>query len=41
MEIIEIGGYTEEEKIEIAKQHLIPRQIKENGVKAGELTIEG
>lgn len=40
MEIIEIGGYTEEEKIEIAKQHLIPRQLKDNGVKAGELTIE-
>jgi len=39
MEIIEIGGYTEEEKIEIAKQHLIPRQLKDNGVKAGELTI--
>ena len=40
MEIIEIGGYTEEEKIEIAKQHLIPRQFKDNGIKAGELTIE-
>ena len=40
MEIIEIGGYTEEEKIEIAKQHLIPRQVKENGVRQGELTIK-
>lgn len=40
MEIIEIGGYTEEEKIEIAKQHLIPRQMKDNGVKKGELEIE-
>ena len=40
MEIIEIGGYTEEEKIEITKQHLLPRQLKDNGVKPGELTIE-
>ena len=40
MEIIEIGGYTEEEKIEIAKQHLIPRQMKDNGLREGELTIE-
>ena len=40
MEIIEIGGYTEEEKIEIAKQHLIPRQMIDNGLKKGELTIE-
>ncbi len=40
MEIIEIGGYTEEEKIEIAKQHLIPRQFKDNGVRSGELQID-
>ncbi len=40
MEIIEIGGYTEEEKIEIAKQHLIPRQFKDNGVRSGELEID-
>ncbi len=32
MEIINIHGYTEEEKIEIAKKHLIPRQIKSNGL---------
>ena len=32
MEILEITGYTEEEKIEIAKQHLIPKQIKEHGL---------
>ncbi len=32
MEIIHIHGYTEEEKIEIARKHLIPRQIKSNGL---------
>ena len=32
MEIIQLHGYTEEEKIEIAKRHLIPRQIKSNGL---------
>ncbi len=32
MEIIQIHGYTEEEKIEIAKRHLIPRQIESNGL---------
>ncbi len=32
MEVINIHGYTEEEKIEIAKKHLIPRQIKSNGL---------
>jgi len=33
MEIIELGGYTEEEKIEIAERHLIPKQIEEHGLK--------
>jgi ATP-dependent Lon protease len=33
MEIIELGGYTEEEKVEIAKQHLIPKQMSEHGIK--------
>lgn len=33
MEIIELGGYTEEEKIEIAIRHLIPKQIEEHGLK--------
>lgn len=33
MEIIELGGYTEEEKVEIAQRHLVPRQIEENGLK--------
>ncbi len=37
MEIIEITGYTLEEKIEIAKRHLIPKQRKEHGVKASEI----
>ena len=33
MEIIDVSGYTVEEKIEIAKQHLLPKQIEENGLK--------
>lgn len=37
MEIIEITGYTLEEKIEIAKRHLIPKQRKEHGVKASDV----
>ncbi len=37
MELIEVSGYIVEEKIEIAKRHLIPRQLKEHGVKATEL----
>ncbi|MCL5283882.1 MAG: endopeptidase La [Armatimonadetes bacterium] len=32
MEIIEIAGYTEEEKVAIAKQHLVPKQIAEHGI---------
>jgi ATP-dependent Lon protease len=40
MEIIRIPGYTEDEKVNIAKQHLIPKQIKEHGLKDKELTIE-
>ncbi|KFE35443.1 endopeptidase La [Thioclava atlantica] len=39
MEIISLAGYTEDEKREIAKQHLIPKQIKAHGLKKGELTI--
>jgi ATP-dependent Lon protease len=34
MEVINLAGYTEEEKLEIAKRYLVPRQIKENGLKA-------
>lgn len=39
MEIIRISGYTEDEKIEIAKQHLLPKIFQENAVKADELEI--
>ena len=40
MEVIRLSGYTEDEKIEIAKRHLIPKIFKENGVKDKELTIK-
>jgi ATP-dependent Lon protease len=40
MEIIEITGYTTEEKIEIAKRHLIPKQLEEQGVKKDQLTLD-
>ncbi len=36
MEIIELTGYTEEEKVKIAERYLIPRQIKENGIEPAE-----
>ncbi|MGH9447543.1 MAG: endopeptidase La, partial [Terriglobia bacterium] len=36
MEVLELQGYTEEEKIEIAFRHLIPKQTEENGVRNGE-----
>lgn len=39
MEIIRISGYTEDEKIEIAKKHLIQKQIEANGLKENEFTI--
>ena len=39
MEIIRIPGYTEDEKVEIAKRHLIPEQIKEHGLKSGEFSL--
>ena len=39
MEIIRIPGYTEDEKIEIAKRHLLPKQLKENGLKENEWSI--
>lgn len=39
MEVIRLSGYTEDEKIEIAKRHLIPKIFEENGVKPTELYI--
>ena len=39
MEIISLSGYTEEEKVEIAKRHLIPKIFGENAVECSELTI--
>ena len=39
MEVIRIPGYTEDEKINIGKNFLLPKQIKDNGVKDGEMTI--
>ena len=37
MEIIQLSGYTEQEKLAIAKQYLVPRQIRENGLRAEEI----
>ncbi|HLI14088.1 MAG TPA: endopeptidase La [Alphaproteobacteria bacterium] len=39
MEIIRIPGYTEDEKVAIAQRHLIPKQLKEHGLKQGEWSI--
>jgi ATP-dependent Lon protease len=39
MEIIRIPGYTEDEKVEIAKRHLLPKQVKAHGLKDGEWSI--
>ncbi|MFC5624423.1 endopeptidase La [Algoriphagus winogradskyi] len=40
MEIIEVTGYTQEEKVEIAKRHLVPKQRKEHGLKAKQITFD-
>jgi ATP-dependent Lon protease len=40
MEIIEVNGYTVEEKIEIGKKHLIPKQLKEHGLNAKQFDLE-
>ena len=40
MEIIRLSGYTEDEKVNIAMQYLVPKQIKANGVKENEVVIE-
>ena len=37
MEVIQLSGYTEEEKLQIARRHLIPKQVRENGLKAGQV----
>jgi len=39
MEVIEISGYILEEKLEIAKRHLIPKQLSEHGVKKDQITF--
>lgn len=39
MEIIQVSGYSQEEKIEIAKKHLIPKQREEHGLKASEVKL--
>ena len=40
MEIIRIAGYTEDEKVEIAKAHLVPQVIEEHGLRAGEFDLD-
>jgi ATP-dependent Lon protease len=39
MEVIQMSGYTIEEKVEIARQHLVPKQLKEHGLTSKDLTI--
>lgn len=39
MEIITLSGYTEDEKVEIAKRHLLPKQLESHGLKAGEFSV--
>jgi ATP-dependent Lon protease len=39
MEIIRVSGYTEDEKVEISKRHLLDKQVKANGLKKGEFAI--
>jgi len=39
MEVIRLAGYTEEEKLEIARRHLLPKQMEENGISARDLNI--
>jgi ATP-dependent Lon protease len=40
MEIIEVNGYTLEEKIEIAKRHLLPKQISEHGISKKDISVD-
>ncbi|HEV7352833.1 MAG TPA: endopeptidase La [Brevundimonas sp.] len=39
MEIIQVSGYTEDEKVEIARRHVLPKLMKDHGLKAGELVV--
>ncbi|AZI37156.1 endopeptidase La [Caenibius tardaugens] len=39
MEIIRLEGYTEDEKLEIAQRHLVPKQVKQHGLRKGEFTL--
>jgi ATP-dependent Lon protease len=39
MEIIRLEGYTEDEKVEIAQRHLVPKQVEAHGLKEGEFTV--
>src|SRR6188474_1368595 len=39
MEVIRLSGYTEDEKINIAMQYLLPKQVKNNGLREGEITV--
>jgi ATP-dependent Lon protease len=39
MEVIRLPGYTEDEKLNIARKYLVPKQIKQNGLKPGELRV--
>ncbi|WP_423198311.1 MULTISPECIES: endopeptidase La [unclassified Cupriavidus] len=39
MEVIRLSGYTEDEKVNIAERYLLPKQIKNNGLKAGEIEV--
>lgn len=40
MEVIELGGYTEEEKVEIAERHLVPKQIDEHGLRPSQISFK-
>ncbi|MTJ01944.1 endopeptidase La [Idiomarina piscisalsi] len=40
MEVIRLSGYTEDEKLNIAKRHLLPKQIERNGLKKKEITVD-
>ena len=40
MEVIELGSYTDEEKLHIAREHLLPKQLKEHGLRRGQLRLD-